>query len=125
MPLTRSGRPHYAEALPGEKRLDEGIYGALGARVRNRRAALEMSQQAVAIASGLTRSSVASIETGRQSVAVHHLYSLARALDTSPQELLPPVVTGARSALSSRPPQVELFVASVLSEEPARRRKGV
>lgn len=104
--------------------MDEGIYAALGARVRSRRVALEMSQQAVAVASGLTRSSVASIETGRQSVAVHHLYSLARALDTSPQELLPPVVMGARPALSARPPRVELFVASVLSEEPARRRKG-
>jgi len=104
--------------------MDEGIYGALAARVRNRRAALDMSQQAVAVASGLTRSSVASIETGRQSVAVHHLYSLARALDTSPQELLPPVVAEVSLAGSSRPRRVELFVASVLSDGLPRRRKG-
>lgn len=104
--------------------MDEGIYGALAARVRDRRARLEMSQQQVATVSGLTRSSVASIETGRQSVALHHVYALARALATSPQELLPPAGPAGGPAVSGRPPRVELFVASLSATPPARHRKG-
>ncbi len=104
--------------------LDEGIYGALAARVRDRRAKLEMSQQQVAAVSGLTRSSVASIETGRQSVALHHVYALARALDVSPQDLLPPVATPVAPAGSERPRSVELFVASLAAAGSSQRRKG-
>lgn len=105
--------------------MDEGIYGALAARVRDRRAKLEMSQQQVAAVSGLTRSSVASIETGRQSVALHHVYALARALDVSPQDLLPPVAAPVEPTGSGRPHSVEVFVASLAAATgPPQRRKG-
>lgn len=104
--------------------MDEGIYGAFAARVRERRAKLEMSQQQVAAVSGLTRSSIASIETGRQSVALHHMYAIARALDVSPQELLPPVAAPVSPAGSARPPRVELFVASLAAGGSSQRRKG-
>ena len=104
--------------------LDEGIYGALAVRVRDRRAKLEMSQQQVAAVSGLTRSSIASIETGRQSVALHHVYAIARALDVSPQELLPPVAEPGNPAETTRPPRVEMFVASLSAGGPSHRRKG-
>jgi transcriptional regulator with XRE-family HTH domain len=104
--------------------LDEGIYGALAARVRDRRAKLAMSQQQVAAVSGLTRSSVASIETGRQSVALHHVYALARALDVSPLDLLPPVAAPVGSVGSGRPRSVELFVASLAAGGSSQRRKG-
>ncbi len=104
--------------------MDEGIYGALAARVRDRRLKREMSQQQVAEVSGLTRSSVASIETGRQSVALHHVYALARALDVTPQDLLPPVAVPVGPARSERPRSVEVFVASLASARSSQRRKG-
>ena len=105
--------------------MDEGIYGALAVRVRDRRAKLQMSQQQVADISGLTRSSVASIETGRQSVALHHVYALARALDVPPQDLLPPVPALVGPPGSGRPRSVELFVASLAAAGSSQRRKGV
>jgi len=104
--------------------LDESIYAVLASRVRLRRAELGMSQQQTAVLSGLTRSSIASIETGRQSVLVHHLYALARALDLSPQELLPPAAKEAAREAIDTPRRVELFVASLMAAGPASRRKG-
>ncbi len=103
--------------------MDERIYLDLAARVRDRRAALGMSQQQMASIAGLSRSSVASIETGRQSVLVHHLYALARALDVAPAELLPEEQRDAARAETATPRPVELFVAS-LATRPSPRRKG-
>ena len=104
--------------------MDDGIYGALANRVRDRRLKREMSQQQVAEVSGLTRSSVASIETGRQSVALHHVYALARALDVCPQDLLPPVAAPVGPSASGRPHSVEVFVASLAVAGSSKRRKN-
>lgn len=104
--------------------MDERIYLSLAARIRERRAALGMSQQQTAALAGLTRSTMASIETGRQSVSVHHLYALARALNVTPDELLPPLQHEAEKAEATTPRRVELFVASLMTPRPASRRKG-
>lgn len=57
------------------------IYRQLGqnvARLRNER---RRTQAEVAAQIGLTRASLANIETGRQKVLMHHVFRLANALD--------------------------------------------
>lgn len=61
-----------------------------GERVRERRRRSGMSQDELADASSLSRTSVVNIEKGRQGVSLGTLYRLAEALMCSPGELLPP-----------------------------------
>lgn len=107
-----------------EDGLEERIYQDLALRVRDRRAELNMSQQQAAALAGLTRSSLASIETGRQCVMLHQLYGLARALGTSPEALLPAFENAAETALDAMPREVGLFVASLQEASRPLRRKG-
>jgi transcriptional regulator with XRE-family HTH domain len=65
------------------------IYTEIGDIVRRRRKKLGKTQAELAPKLGLSRASVANIETGRQSLLVHQLYALAEALELSPQDLLP------------------------------------
>lgn len=104
--------------------MDEALYQGLAIRVRDHRAGLGLSQQHMADVAGLTRSTVASIETGRQSVSIHHLYALARALGVMPGDLLPPVDEGVEAEHSTAPTRVDLFVRSVLASGVAPGRKG-
>lgn len=50
-----------------------------------------MSQAAIAPSVGLSRTSVANIERGRQRMSIHLLMDFARALDVKPCTLLPPM----------------------------------
>ncbi|WP_428150907.1 helix-turn-helix domain-containing protein [Brevundimonas sp.] len=60
---------------------DMEIYRLLGLAVAKRRTDKKLTQAEVAAKIGLTRASLANIETGRQKVMLHHLYRLATALD--------------------------------------------
>lgn len=93
--------------------MEERIYQDLAARVRSRRAELNMSQQQAAALAGLTRSALASIETARQSVMLHQLYGIARALGTSPEALLPTFEAAAEVGSGTMPREVNMFVASL------------
>ena len=106
-----------------EAGLNEKLYQGLANRVRDQRAAVGLSQQQLADVAGLTRSSVASIETGRQSVSVHHVYALARALHTAPHDLLPIMEHTHASEETAVPTRVDLFVRSVMSAPTAGGRK--
>lgn len=78
----------------------ESVYRHLGAVIRNGRNRFKprWTQEKLAKKVGISRASLANIETGRQSVLVHQLYSLAEALGLSPQDfLLPANDTGARA----------------------------
>jgi transcriptional regulator with XRE-family HTH domain len=68
---------------------DSTIYAALGSLVREHREAQGMSQSALAKRIGLTRASVANIESGRQRIPLHHLYRIAQALGVNAHTLLP------------------------------------
>jgi transcriptional regulator with XRE-family HTH domain len=48
-----------------------------------------VSQETLAAAVGLSRSSIANIECGRQKIGVSLLYEIADVLQTTPHELLP------------------------------------
>lgn len=83
------------------------LYRAIGRRVAAARAAssprLTQEELSTRTGSALSRSAVANIENGRQRVAVHHLYHLARALELEPADLLPPASeVGATSIMQDR-----------------------
>jgi transcriptional regulator with XRE-family HTH domain len=69
---------------------EEVIYKAFGRAVATRRRKLELTQAELAARVGMSRASVANIESGRQSVLLHHVYGLAEALQIAKvSDLLP------------------------------------
>lgn len=60
---------------------DMDIYRLLGRNIAAHRAARKLTQAQVAERLGLTRASLANIETGRQRAMLHHLYEIADALE--------------------------------------------
>ena len=65
------------------------IYKLIGAVIKARRKTLELKQETLAGRLGISRGSLANVETGRQSVLVHQLYKFAAALGVTPSDLLP------------------------------------
>lgn len=72
---------------------DEEIYERLGQQIAARRRGLKMTQEKLAAAVGMSRASIANIESGRQNVLLHHLYRFAKALNISHVADLLPVPT--------------------------------
>ncbi len=66
------------------------IYKHIGAMIKARRKTLGLKQVNLAGMLGISRGSLANVETGRQSVLVHQLYKFAAALELTPFDLLPP-----------------------------------
>jgi transcriptional regulator with XRE-family HTH domain len=75
--------------VPRDTSAAHRIYRAFGARVKSERDAVGMTQEELATAVGLSRSSIANIERGTQAVSLDALYRIASALDRDPAELLP------------------------------------
>ncbi len=78
----------------------ESIYRHIGAVIRRGRGKFKprLTQEALARRVGISRASLANIETGRQSVLVHQLYALAAALDLTPADFLLPASDSAARA---------------------------
>ena len=69
---------------------DLEIYRIIGANLAARRRELRLKQAEVASMIGLTRASLANIESGRQKLMLHQIYRLAQALQVeSITELVP------------------------------------
>jgi len=68
----------------------ESIYKSIGAIVRSKRRLINWSQVELAQRLGISRATLANIETGRQRILVHQLYSFAAVLEMKTEELLPP-----------------------------------
>ena len=66
-----------------------GLYKEVGRRVKDERVGLNMSQGDFATLVGLSRPSIANIESGNQGVSLHVLYNMAKALRVLPHHLLP------------------------------------
>ena len=106
----------------------DAIYKIVGDRIRARRKTLGMTQSQLAQRLEISRASLANIETGRQSVLIHNLYSIANAIDLSPESLLPAVkVESAKSdpeiielpgdLKSDQKKQIELAIASIFRKK--------
>jgi transcriptional regulator with XRE-family HTH domain len=65
------------------------LYREVGAVIRHRRRALDLTQGELASRLGISRGGLANIETGRQNLLVHQLYQFAAALDMNVHDLLP------------------------------------
>lgn len=65
------------------------IYRHIGSLIKARRKTLQLKQENLANMLGISRGSLANIETGRQNVLVHQLYRFAAALQLTPVDLLP------------------------------------
>jgi transcriptional regulator with XRE-family HTH domain len=88
---------------------DMEIYRLLGLRAAERRKQLKLTQAEVAKLIGLTRASLANLETGRQKVLLHHVYKLVAALKLdSILDLLPKTFEN-----SSEP---VMFIGSAVTE---------
>jgi transcriptional regulator with XRE-family HTH domain len=65
------------------------LYKEVGSRVRRARLRAGLSQGDLASSTGLTRTSIVNVESGRQRVPLHRLFDIARVLQVTPEELLP------------------------------------
>jgi transcriptional regulator with XRE-family HTH domain len=68
----------------------EACHQSLGSRIRLIRETIGMSQEELAgkLPKGVTRSSLANIETGRQRFLLNRVEDFARALGTTPKHLM-------------------------------------
>ena len=67
----------------------EAIYRVFGRRLRELRDRRNLPQEELATLSGLTRSSIANIENGKQRVLLHQLVQFAEALQVDLGALIP------------------------------------
>lgn len=65
------------------------LYQALGSLIRKKRRALDLTQDELAGRLGISRGTLANIETGRQNFLFHQLYRFAAELKMDVHELLP------------------------------------
>jgi transcriptional regulator with XRE-family HTH domain len=66
----------------------EPVYRLFGAKVETIRNTLGWTQQELANKTGLTRGSIANIETGRQRVLLNEVAVFAQAFMTTPKQIL-------------------------------------
>lgn len=67
----------------------DAFYVELGARIRALRQEANGTQASLGAATGLTRSSIANLEAGRQRIPAHTLAAIAASLDKTLDELVP------------------------------------
>jgi len=70
-----------------EDQVDQ-LYQAIGEQIRTARTRSKVTQTDLGKRIGLTRSSIANIEAGRQRVMLHWIFQIAEELETSPLELI-------------------------------------
>jgi transcriptional regulator with XRE-family HTH domain len=67
----------------------EPIYKQIGGTIRALRRRADQAQEALAAQLGISRATLANIETGRQRILVHQLYSIAQVLGVKVGDMLP------------------------------------
>ena len=101
------------------------LYADFGARIRDRRSHLGLSQDAVARQIELSRTSIANIEAGRQAVMLHQVIDIARALDVEARTLLPEddrhPQLDAEALAANLPNEVQRFIGELVSNPATRK----
>lgn len=69
---------------------EKALYIEIGKRIRAARTSAEMTQDELAEAVGMSRTSIVNIEHGRQRLLIHSLVHIANATGVPPQQLIPP-----------------------------------
>ena len=72
-----------------KKPTTEDLYIQVGRRIARARKAADLSQTELADRCGLSRGSVANIETGVQRARLHTIWTIGEALERDPRSLLP------------------------------------
>lgn len=75
-------------AQKGRNYSSDWLYGRVGENIRNARKG-KLSQQELGDSAGLSRSSIAKIEQGRQNLTLDAIYRIGKALGKEPSALLP------------------------------------
>ncbi len=105
---------------------DLAMYREVGARIRKARAGRK--QQQLAIAVGLTRTSITNIEQGRQKILLHTFLAIAAALGVPPAQLLPDgVLDGTKRPgplTSGLDAETKRFVEEVVAKAVSTRGSG-
>jgi transcriptional regulator with XRE-family HTH domain len=83
--------------------MTDEVYARVGAAIRARRDAEGLTQSALALASGLKRTTVTNIESGGQAVTLLQLMQVATALGTSAAGILEQAERMDISAATARP----------------------
>jgi transcriptional regulator with XRE-family HTH domain len=94
----------------------EAIYQQLGKVLRARREGLRLTQDDIARAVGLSRTSVTNIELGRQALLVHQLHKFAEALNADPRDLLSISSNDAKPLPENIPLNVSDLVLKILAK---------
>jgi transcriptional regulator with XRE-family HTH domain len=81
-----------SSTLGGDTFLNPKLFEIIGLKIKNFRENKKISQTELGDTVGLTRSSVANIESGRQKVQIDTLYNIAQTLEVEIQDLLPKLV---------------------------------
>ena len=114
---------------------DMELYRHLGLKVAECRAKLGLTQEKVAGKIGLSRASLANIESGRQRVMLHQLYALANAfglksiLDLvpatwTPMESLPELVVSGTALTPREQSDIQDLLASAMAKVGGRKRQS-
>lgn len=101
----------------------DDFYVRLGLRLRERRKNAGLTQQDLANALQLSRTSITNMEGGRQPLLVHTLVAAASAVGVAPSELIPEVETEAAARQDHvdhiADPAEQQWVERVLSRTPS------
>lgn len=94
------------------------IYARFGEVVKNRRAALKLTQEDLAQKVQLSRASIANIESGRQKILLHQMYIFAKSLNLEPTDLLAnvSVATNPASRPSGSSQKEQMWVDAILRQ---------
>lgn len=80
----------------------EPIYRQIGGIIRSLRRRADKPQEWLATQLGISRATLANIETGRQRILVHQLYAVAQALGVDVNEMLPTPPSQALASINWR-----------------------
>ena len=112
---------------------DMELYRRLGRKVADRRRELGLTQSTVAEKLGLSRASLANLESGRQRILVHQLFALVHALRLKsilelvpeawvPPEPLPDIKVSGLGLSPQQQSAVETLLASAFAEDHLKKR---
>lgn len=102
----------------------EAIYRVFGQKLRELRVRKQIPQQELATLSGLTRASIANIESGRQRVLLHQVVEFAAALKVDLAEIVPQnsEINVGRESASSENEYLRVLRENLVAELPKARR---